>query len=72
MARPSLEDVLLRYRANWMLFRGVRAVGSGMCETGKCLRVFVSDDFNSQSTPIPKKAEGYPVIIENAGSISAK
>ena len=56
--------------SKWIEFDGVEGVGQGEKDGKDCIKVFASFPSSELSGIIPKIFKGFPVIIEEIGSIS--
>ena len=54
-----------------MAIEGVEGVAIGLFEDKPCIKIFSSRKTEDLRGQIPRKVEGYPVIIEESGTFRA-
>src|SRR5688572_24690642 len=70
-SRP-IEDVLAEHAPKLMALQGVTAVGQGALRDGTpCIQVFLLSRDPGLERRIPRRIEGYPVVIQVTGPIRA-
>jgi hypothetical protein len=70
-SRP-IEDVLAEHAPKLMALQGVTAVGQSALRDGApCIRVFLLKNDPGLERRIPRRIEGYPVVIQVTGPIRA-
>ena len=70
--RP-IEQVLAEHSPKLMAMRGVTAVGqSELDDHSPCIRVWILQHDADLERAIPKRIEGYPVVVEVSGEIRAQ
>ncbi|HEX2865931.1 MAG TPA: hypothetical protein VHO03_02760 [Ignavibacteriales bacterium] len=68
--KRSIEEVLNAHTEELMAIPDVNGVYIGELEDGReCITVLVSKKTELHKKKIPKKLEGYPVIIEETGEV---
>lgn len=71
MADATIEDVLKAHTDAWMALPHVVGTGIGEWRGRPCLVVFVSKQTPELKTRIPSSVEGFPVVIEEVGTVRA-
>lgn len=71
MVERTIEQVQADYTDDWMAIPGVEGVALGLLDDTPCIRVFSSKRAEDLRNKIPSVVEGYPVIIEEAGTFRA-
>jgi hypothetical protein len=71
MPTKTIEQVLNERTNEWMAIPGVVGVAIGEFKGKPCIRVFTSINPQKLQAKIPSTVEGYPVIIEETGSVRA-
>lgn len=71
MTQKSIEEVLRKYTDTLMSFQGVVGCAQGLCDGKPCIKVLVSEMTPDVLEKIPRVLEGYPVEIEEIGTIKA-
>ncbi len=69
MSKPTIAQVQEKCQWQWMSLPGVVAVGIGAVGDTAVIKVFVSKKTPALEQKIPKKVEGYSVVIEESGEI---
>lgn len=69
--RRSIEQVQDAYTDEWMAVSGVEGTGIGLCDGRPCIKVYSSRTAEELQGKIPQMVEGYPVLIEEAGTFRA-
>lgn len=70
-ARPSLNDVRLRWDLKLMKLDGVLGVAEGERDGKACIVVYVAKVSKSIMEQIPKQIEGFLVRVEESGEFRA-
>jgi hypothetical protein len=70
-SRQSVQEVLEGHRAELMAIAGVVGVAVGECEGSPCISVLVVKETPELSGRIPKKLDGFAVVIQETGGIRA-
>ena len=71
MAARTIEEVLKEHTKELMSMPGVVGTAQGLCDGKPCIKVFVTQKTPELDQKIPKRLEGYPVVIEETGEIRA-
>ena len=71
MSAKKIEDVLKEHTNDLMSVPGVVGTGQGLCDSQPCIKVFVIKKTSELEENIPKRLEGYPVMLEETGEIHA-
>ena len=71
MSAKKIEDVLKEHTNDLMSVPGVVGTGQGLCDGQPCIKVFVIKKTSELEENIPKRLEGYPVMLEETGEIHA-
>jgi len=71
MATKTIEQVLKEHARELMSIPDVVGVGQGLCERNPCIKVFVIKRTPELEQKIPKKVNGYQVVLEETGEIKA-
>jgi len=58
--------------SRWMEFDGVKGVAQGEKDGKECVLVLASCHPSELSAVIPKTFKGFPVVIEESGTITAQ
>ena len=66
-----IEEVLETHTKELMAIDGVVGTAQGLCSGEPCIRVFVVKKTPEIERKIPASLEGYPVAIQETGSIEA-
>jgi hypothetical protein len=69
---PKDVKTVLKDNASYLMaIPGVVGAGEGVCEGRPCIKVFVTQDTPELDRKIPKRLEGYQVVVEETGPIKA-
>ena len=71
MPRRTIEQVQETYQNRWMRLAGVVGVGIGALDGKPVLKVLVVKKTPELEQKIPPQVEGYPVVLEETGTIRA-
>jgi hypothetical protein len=71
MPRRTIEQVQEAYQNRWMRLTGVVGVGIGALDGKPMLKVLVVKKTPELEQKIPPQVEGYPVVLEETGTIRA-
>ncbi|MEE9610245.1 MAG: hypothetical protein V3W19_03295, partial [Desulfatiglandales bacterium] len=71
MERKSIEKVLKEHTDELMSLPGVVGTAQGLCDDQPCIKVFVIEKTPELDQEIPDILEGYPLMIEETGTIRA-
>ena len=58
--------------SRWMQYDGVEGVGQGQKEGRTCITVFVSCPLSELADKIPDTFQGFPVVFDESGVLSAQ
>ena len=70
-SRSTIEELLQRYTDQWLQLPGVIGTGEGQVIGKPCILVFVKKSTEELSKQIPKRVEGFPVVIQEIGEVKA-
>jgi hypothetical protein len=65
----TIKEVLKRHTDHLMAVPGVVGTAIGECDGSPCLKVFVVKKTTDIANKIPSKLEGFPVAVEETGTI---
>jgi len=71
MTAKTVKEVLQSHAAALLAIPGVVGVAEGRCDGSPCLKVFVAARTPELEEQIPRRLEGYPVVVEETGEIRA-
>ncbi len=71
MPQKPIEQVQEEHTDQWMAIPGVEGIAIGLYKGKACISVFSSVEAQKLRDKIPSVVEGYPVIIEQTGTIRA-
>ena len=69
---PSIEEVFDRHESRLMATAGVEGVGIGGSPDAPVILVMVRQGATAMAATLPRSLEGYPVVVEVSGEISAQ
>ena len=69
---PSIEEVFDRHESRLMTTAGVEGVGIGGSPDAPVILVMVRQGATAMAARLPTSLEGYPVVVEVSGEISAQ
>jgi hypothetical protein len=69
MASRSIDDVLAAHSDSLMALPGVVGTAIGLCDAERCIKVLVADTSAETRGRIPRRLEGYRVVVEVTGII---
>ncbi len=69
--KKEIEAVLKERAKELMSIPGVVGTGQGLCDDKPYIKVFIAKETQEVDQKIPRKLEGYPVVIEETGKIRA-
>jgi hypothetical protein len=69
MSKQTIEQVQEKYQNQWMVIPGVVGVGIGAVDDKPVIKVLVVKKTPALEQKIPKKVDGYTVVIEETGEI---
>jgi hypothetical protein len=69
MPANDLATVLRNHTARLMAIPGVLGTAEARCEDKPCIKVYVAKKTPEIEKQIPPAIEGYPVVIQETGSI---
>ena len=69
--KNKIQDVIDE-ASRWMEFDGVEGVAQGEKDGKECVLVLASCHSSELSAVIPKTFKGFPVVIEESGTITAQ
>jgi len=64
--KPPISEVLQKHTSELLKISGVIGVGEGRSEDKPAIVLFTESE---KTGPLPKEIEGYPVVVENTGTI---
>jgi hypothetical protein len=68
---PSIDQVLRAHREEWLAIPGVVGTAIGLKQGKPCILVLVAHRTKEVGARIPRKVDGYPVVIEESGRFRA-
>ncbi len=71
MTAKTVKEVLQSHAAALLAIPGVVGVAEGRCDGSPCIKVFVTARTPELEEQIPRRLEGYPVVVEETGEIRA-
>jgi len=71
MSGKTIEQVQEEHTDDWMVIPGVEGTAIGLFEGKACIKIFSSMQIEELRAQIPSVVDGYPVIIEEAGTFRA-
>jgi hypothetical protein len=71
MSQKTIEQVQEEHTEDWMAIPGVEGIAIGLFEDKPCIKIFSSRKPQELQNKIPSIVEGYPVVIEEAGTFRA-
>ena len=71
MTGMPIEEVLKQHTDQLMSFPGVVGIAIGESESKPCIKVLVVKKTAELSNKIPSNLEGFPVVVEETGTIRA-
>lgn len=69
---PTIEEVFERHESRLMDMAGVEGVGIGGAPDAPVILVMVRQGATAMARQLPTSIEGYPVVVEVSGEISAQ
>lgn len=69
MAQSTIQEVLKKNTDSLLSIPGVRGVAVGESGGKPCILVLVNQKTTEVMTKIPAQLEGYPVVVEETGTI---
>jgi hypothetical protein len=69
MAATTIQEVLKRHTVELMAIPGVVGTAIGECDGDPCIKVLVVKKTTDIMNKIPSKLEGFPVAVEETGTI---
>ena len=69
MVSRSIDDVLAAHSDSLMALPGVVGTAIGLCDAERCIKVLVADPSAETRGRIPRRLEGYRVVVEVTGII---
>ena len=71
MSQKTIEQVQEEYTGQWLAIPGIEGTAIGLFQDKPCIKIFSSIKAEQLRSKIPMTIEGYPVIIEEAGTFHA-
>jgi hypothetical protein len=71
MSGKSIEEVLKAHARELLSLPGVVGTAEGKCADRPCIMVFVEKANDDLRKSIPAEIEGYPVAVEEIGTLRA-
>lgn len=69
--KKNIQEVI-DVATKWMEYAGIEGIGQGEKDGADCIVVFISIPLSKLEFEIPSSINGYQIIIEESGSISAQ
>ena len=69
VAAKSINEVLAAHSDSLMALPGVVGTAVGLCDGQRCIQVLLADSNPDLQRRIPKRLEGYPVVVRVTGTI---
>jgi len=67
----SITNILAAHTREWMKIPGVIGTGEGRQDSRPAIVIFVEKNTSDLRGTLPHEVEGFPVVIEETGSIKA-
>jgi hypothetical protein len=69
VAARTIEEVLAAHTDSLMALPGVVGTAIALCDGVRCIKVFLADSTPAVTGRIPRRLEGYRVVVEVSGTI---
>jgi len=69
LPRRSIEEVLASHNDSLLSLPGVMGTAIGLCESERCITVYLKDSAAATSKKVPERLEGYRVKLEVSGEV---
>jgi hypothetical protein len=69
MAATTIQEILKQHTVELMAIPGVVGTAIGECDGSPCIKVFVVKKTTDIMNKIPSKLDGFPVAVEETGTI---
>jgi len=70
--RRTIEEVLAEQTSQWMSIPGVVGTAQGQEDGKSCIKIYVNERTAELDRRIPKRLDGYAVIMEVSGAITPR
>ena len=67
--RKPISEVLSTHTPDWLRIQGVIGSGETMVDGDTAIMIFVDTVTDELRTKLPKRVDGYPVVIEQSGKV---
>ncbi len=72
LPRRSIDEVLAAHNDSLLALPGVVGTAIGLCDSERCITVYVADSAAMRGTKLPERLEGYRVRVEVSGQFKAR